>query len=742
MVASFACAPKASDPPPPTQTFKFEGCIEGDDFFKHHVNEKLVAPICIGCHVSGGQAGDSSLVFVTDIYPDHLEQNEEKLKHMAGLERDGTSVVLLKPLGLEEHGGGAVLVEGSETYAILQEFVKRADEPEVICEEEEPVVEEVLPVVLASPLDTLRSATLNLVGRLPHAHETTQVRVGGEEALIQALNQMMDEEAFSDRVVEMFGDMLLTDKYLAGNNGGVGLVDYDRFYDLYWYNNITDNTQKSLSRTKTNRAFAREPLEIIRHVMLNKLPFTEILTADYTMMNRYSSRSRGLHYDDLDPYDPRNEEFYPVQLEGIPHAGILTTPAYLNRFPTTPTNRNRHRIKIFLDFFLATDILAFAERPIDPSQTTTHNPTMNDPQCTLCHEVMDPMGGLFQNWDEDGHYYPPEDGWFPDLRVPGYGGENLPIEERPRAVQWLAQKAVNDARFGLAIIRHVVSFLTGIEILDPKHFEDPAEKKAAEELKEFLLQEATLFSESNFDLRASIRRILLSPYYRAQSHEGGESSHADYLRSARFLAPAELSRKIFAVMGIPWVARGNQQDRLTDRYGLFYGGVDFDSVIERLKEPNGVMASVSLRMANDVSCVSTARDFAIDPGSRRLFPFVESTYEPETADGFAIPAVEENIKKNIQHLHYRMLGESLALDDPEINHTYTLWVETWKEGKAGLEEGEINSSLPWNCSANWVSWTQAALPNELRLRQDPNYTIRAWSAVIAYLLSDYRFLYQ
>jgi hypothetical protein len=742
MIASFSCTPKAPEPPLPTQTFTFEGCIEGDDFFKHHVNEKVVAPICIGCHVSGGQAGDTSLVFVTDVYPDHLEQNYEILKHMAGLERDGTSIVLLKPLGLEDHEGGVVLVEGSETYAILKEFVKRADEADVICEDEEPVVEEALPVVLDSPLETLRSATLNLVGRLPYAHEVTQVRVGGEEALSKALDQIMEEEAFADRVMEMFGDMLLTDKYLVGNSGGVGLVDYERFYDLYWYNEILDNTQKSLSRTQTNRAFAREPLEIIRHVITNKRPFTEILTADYTMMNRYSARSRGLHYDDLDPYDSRNEEFYPVQLEGVPHAGILTTPAYLNRFPTTPTNRNRHRIKVFLDFFLATDILSFAERPIDPSQTTTHNPTMNDPQCTLCHEVIDPLGGLFQNWDDDGHYYPREDGWFSDMRVPGYAGESLPVEDRPKAVQWLAQKTVTDARFGLSIMRHVFYFLTGIEVVDPKHFEDPAEKKAAENLKEYLLQEATLFSDSDFDLRASIRRIILSNYYRVQSHGGGDSSHADYLRSPRFLAPAELSRKIFAVMGMPWVQRGNQQDHLTERYALFYGGVDFDSVIERLKEPNGVMASVSLRMANDVACVSTARDFGITPGSRRLFPFVEPTYEPETADGFAIPAVEEKIKQNIQHLHNRMLGESLALDDPEINHTYTLWAETWQEGKAAMEEGELNNYLPSACTASWVSWTNASLPNELRVRYDYNYTIRAWTAVIAYLLSDYRFLYQ
>ena len=35
--------------------------------------------------------------------------------------------------------------------------------------------------------------------------------------------------------------------------------------------------------------------------------------------------------------------------------------AWLNRFPTTPTNRNRHRARIAYDLFLATDILKLGE---------------------------------------------------------------------------------------------------------------------------------------------------------------------------------------------------------------------------------------------------------------------------------------------------------------------------------------------------------------------------------------------
>jgi hypothetical protein len=39
-------------------------------------------------------------------------------------------------------------------------------------------------------------------------------------------------------------------------------------------------------------------------------------------------------------------------------------------------------------------------------------------------------------------------------------------------------------------------------------------------------------------------------------------------------------------------------------------------------------------------------------------------------------------------------------------------------------------------------WTRAELPEEDKLRQDPNYVIRSWMAVTTYLLSDYAFLYE
>jgi hypothetical protein len=60
----------------------------------------------------------------------------------------------------------------------------------------------------------------------------------------------------------------------------------------------------------------------------------------------------------------------PERLGGMrEHAGVLSTQAWLDSFPTTPTNRNRHRVNVMAWQFLATDVTALAARPIEDGRT-------------------------------------------------------------------------------------------------------------------------------------------------------------------------------------------------------------------------------------------------------------------------------------------------------------------------------------------------------------------------------------
>lgn len=182
-----------------------------------------------------------------------------------------------------------------------------------------------------------------------------------------------------------------------------------------------------------------------------------------------------------------------------------------------------------------------------------------------------------------------------------------------------------------------------------------------------------------------------------------------------------------------------------NQYRLLYGGIDSDTVVKRITEPNGIMANVAKRMANEMACATTAADFALPPSERSLFPFVDVAYEPEDDNGFEVNGAAAAIRANIQYLHQRLLGEYLSLNDPEINRTYELFLEVWKAGQDALvipvEEGGAGMGLG-ACGATQDFWTGQPYPEEQQVVNDENYTVRAWMAVMSYLLSDYRFLHE
>ena len=176
------------------------------------------------------------------------------------------------------------------------------------------------------------------------------------------------------------------------------------------------------------------PLELIAYVVENDLPYTEVLTADYVMANPWAAAGYGAptFFDapqDVNQFQPSRIEKYYRKGEGFrteqhpdiielfrvvdpgplftdyPHAGILNTISFLNRYPTTATNRNRARARWTYYHFLGVDVEKSASRTTDPvALADTNNPTMHNPNCTVCHQRLDPVAGAFQNYSEEGHY--------------------------------------------------------------------------------------------------------------------------------------------------------------------------------------------------------------------------------------------------------------------------------------------------------------------------------------------------
>jgi hypothetical protein len=190
----------------------------------------------------------------------------------------------------------------------------------------------------------------------------------------------------------------------------------------------------------------------------------------------------------------------------------------------------------------------------------------------------------------------------------------------------------------------------------------------------------------------------------------------DDLGVVRMLSPEQLERKITAVFGQPW-------GRLTEQTAMLYGGIDSQEVTERATDPSGAMGAIQRTLANDVACRNVALDFSRDAGKRILFPDIE----PDVLPGVS-PETDARIRRAIAHLHERVLGRYDAIDSPEVDRTFALFASVVADavGRGRIEQQEI-----WYCRQGLE-----------RPVADPHYTLRAWRAVVTYLLRRHEFLYE
>ena len=394
----------------------------------------IVQSKCINCHVAGGASGHTRLVFVPDTDPEHLEKNRGMFEAL--LENEDADYVLNKIQGVS-HGGGIQVAAGTDEFSDMEAFLESLGGDVGGTGISAATLFD--GVRLEAPRNTLRRAAILFAGRAPTSEEYAAVDSGEEADLRSTIRSLMLGEEFHDFLIRSANDRLLTDREEWVINPGDGFFytfnqsnhekylealeneDDDRPFNAYWR-----------WRSTTDYGFIRAPLELVAHVVENDLPYTEILTADYIMANPRAAEAYGASttFDDNDDpkeFRPATIETYYRHCEGVeieyvvdvgavitdpgpcatdyPHAGILNTTAFLKRYPTTATNRNRARSRWTHYHFLGVDIEQSAPRTTDPDALAdTNNPTLNNTNCAVCHTVMDPVAGTFQNFDERGFY--------------------------------------------------------------------------------------------------------------------------------------------------------------------------------------------------------------------------------------------------------------------------------------------------------------------------------------------------
>ena len=403
------------------QPLNTTGGETAEDVFRQSISEPVVQSKCVNCHVFGGISGHTRLVFAPASTTDHVSRNYQVFEDFIVSVPNATALILDKITGVA-HGGGVQVPAGSALYADMQRFLNLLDGGAAA-----PLTAETLfdTVQMRHRRETLYRAAIILAGRIPTEAEYAALE---SATLLSTVRGLMTGQGFHDFLIRAANDRLLTEG--AEPTLGRRYVNHDN--EVYRLQGaIQDETDGRAYRHYYYGAefgVRRAPLELIAHVVENDLPYTEILTADYIMANPQAALAYGASdareefgdSDDVHDFRPSLiEGYYPsgsVECEDgrcsanrrplvHPYAGILGTRALLYRYPTTPTNRNRARARWTYYHFLGVDVERLGVRALDPNSLVDEdNPTMNNPACTGCHAILDPVAATFQHYDEFGLY--------------------------------------------------------------------------------------------------------------------------------------------------------------------------------------------------------------------------------------------------------------------------------------------------------------------------------------------------
>jgi len=656
--------------------------------FDTEIETDIVQARCITCHVEGGLARSSALQFQRTNTASSLNNFGALSEY---IELKGAELLLAKVAGGEGHVGGLQLAPDSDGYVAIEKIIAElanvsaatsyvfSSSGDGASAREASFLSS---VVLEPREATLRRAALLLQGRVPTDAE--KKLAGTEAGLRTALRALMKGPAFREFAVTATNDRLLT----QGAQFPLSLTS-PNFIKIYRArvkvktdeDQTNDHDLYNLIQPLVRRASG----ELVAYIIEKDKSYNEVLTADYMMMNKeldYWLDGSAVFGDDdsdalfkpsrINGYYKRNSfrktvkrvnsnseyEIISPPLADYPHAGLLTDFGFLSRYPTTATNRNRARARWILYHFLGIDVEKSSQRPSDEAALADrNNPTMNNPNCTVCHSLLDPVAGAFQNWSENNFYLEfgedvldqfykyPEDGsispyrrgdrWYRDMREPGLFGEK--IEDRDTTLRSLANLIIEEPSFRSSAARFWWAPIFGKPVLDKPAVESdqgyPA-KYAAYQAQQNAIEEFAEALSQRMNAKDMFVEMLMSPWF------GSEQATSFTFDSAQFeaefgnkqlLSPEQLARKTRALTGVLWRSKYDVKGRLNsayDTYGVLIGGIDSNAVTSRATELTPTMASILMTHATETACPAVVRQFIMPAAERSLFSLVEESALP------------------------------------------------------------------------------------------------------------------
>ncbi len=424
---------------------------------------------------------------------------------------------------------------------------------------------------------------------------------------------------------------------------------------------------EAYDQSKINGSVQEAPLKLIEHVVMNDLPYSEIVTADYTLADPIVATVW-----DLD-YDPAGPEWQATKWEdGRGNAGILTDSWFYVRWQSTPSNANRGRANALSRALLCYDFLS-RDVELDTSvnvadPNAVQDAVVENQACASCHQALDPLASFMKDIypivvvadTEMYPSYPSQEMWFPgvfetyleiDMREPAFFGK--PGE----TLEDLGQLIADDPRFSLCAAQRFYAYFNHVGL------EEVPLERAAE------LQE--VFLDAGMNAKALAKAVVLSDDFRV-SHAADEDA-AEAAIGLRRARPDELATMFQDLTGFVWLTDLTQlsagdigvvelpRDSILG-YRVIGGGMD-SQYVTRSSFTDNATTSLFLRgFAEEAAAFVVERDFEQpDPAARYLFGV-----DPTATD-------EAVVKEQLAIFHARVLGELVSADSEDVAQSFALW---------------------------------------------------------------------
>jgi Protein of unknown function (DUF1588) len=512
------------------------------------------------------------------------------------------------------------------------------------CKEEAPPAPS--EVELLSPRDQLIRLSVETRGVFPTDEEIAAIEQS-PQLYGDFVDRYLADPRFSQRLRELLNLRFLTrtgETWFPPSEAGLGMVD-----ELVVASSLAD-----------------EPLRLASHLYENDLPWTGIVTADYTMGDAIVAQMWGL--ESLEGDFAADPSWQPARyLDGRPHAGILTMTTTWQRYPSMGGNANRHRANAVSRLLLCDDYLS---RPIVLDRAAVDQLTEDpetaigtNPSCQSCHSTLDPLSahffGFFFEEEPEGlleatTYRPEgEQAWREySGKAPAYYGHPTGTLEE------LGLRIGEDPRFVDCAVQTFASGLLQREM---------DRSTQSDDWEEMQVHRAE-FTDNGLLLRPLLRSILMSDSFRAESFTTELGERQPVVRTA---SPAQIASIMADLTGYDWTFSG--QDGLRDNalgLAVLAGGVDGAFVSVPAYEPSVGTAFVQERLAQTAAWNVASHD--LDPartGAARLLQYV--TIEDTPASN------PEAFEAQIRHLYATLTRHPLPDKAAEPAQLMALWQQVY-----------------------------------------------------------------